>query len=435
MVHDFDVIVLDLTLPGMDGLEVARKLRGEAHKQTPILMLTARDALEQKLTGFESGADDYMTKPFALQELAARLEVLARRGKGPQSRVLKVADLTFNLDTLTVKREGKSIQLNPIGLKLLQALMEASPSVVTRQELEQRVWGEELARYRFAARAYPRPARGDRQAVREAADPYPARHRLSDGRSGCSRRRRLRSRLIVSFALFGFGLSALFALAALNIRARVENELVSSACSRTSIRRSRTSMCIRISRSGRSSSVHGCSAIARCIARRFRGRASRLAYTTCCNADENGLPRHYKLAVRRRYGFIAFITYDVSRDDLGKRQLNLALVGAVLLFGLLSLVLGFWLSRKVIKPVTELAARLRAAARAARRSRWRRILPRTRWGNWPLRWTITRSGRLAHGRARPRIQRRRQPRIAHAAGGDRHHHRTAAWTIPISPRR
>ncbi|WP_426286641.1 response regulator transcription factor [Luteibacter sp. E-22] len=144
VVHDFDVIVLDLTLPGMDGLDVAKKLRHEAHKQTPVLMLTARDSLEHKLTGFESGADDYMTKPFALQELAARLEVLARRGKGPQSRVLKVGGLTYNLDTLTVTREGKSIQLNPIGLKLLQALMEASPSVVTRQDLEQRVWGEEL---------------------------------------------------------------------------------------------------------------------------------------------------------------------------------------------------------------------------------------------------------------------------------------------------
>ncbi|GAB3025220.1 MULTISPECIES: response regulator transcription factor [Oleiagrimonas] len=144
VVHDFDVIVLDLTLPGMDGLEVARKLRHEAHKQTPILMLTARDALEQKITGFESGADDYMTKPFALQELGVRLEVLARRGKGPQSRVLKVADLTYNLDTLTVTRAGTSIQLNPIGLKLLQALMDASPSVVTRHDLEQKVWGEEL---------------------------------------------------------------------------------------------------------------------------------------------------------------------------------------------------------------------------------------------------------------------------------------------------
>jgi DNA-binding response OmpR family regulator len=144
VVNDFDVIVLDLTLPGMDGIEVCKKLRGEAHKQTPVLMLTARDALEQKLTGFDSGADDYMTKPFALQELVARLEVLARRGKGPKSRVLKIADLTFNLDTLVVIRAGQSIQLNPIGLKLLQALMEASPSVVTRQDLEQKVWGEEL---------------------------------------------------------------------------------------------------------------------------------------------------------------------------------------------------------------------------------------------------------------------------------------------------
>ena len=144
VVNEFDPIVLDLTLPGMDGLEVCRKLRQEARKQTPVLMLTARDALDHKLSGFDSGADDYMTKPFALQELEARLLVLARRGKGPQSRVLQVADLSFNLDTLTVTRAGKQIPLNPIGLKLLQFLMEASPSVVTRQDLEHRVWGEEL---------------------------------------------------------------------------------------------------------------------------------------------------------------------------------------------------------------------------------------------------------------------------------------------------
>ena len=74
VVHDFDAIVLDLTLPGMDGLEVCRKLRQEARRQTPVLMLTARDALDQKLTGFDSGADDYMVKPFALQELEARLD-------------------------------------------------------------------------------------------------------------------------------------------------------------------------------------------------------------------------------------------------------------------------------------------------------------------------------------------------------------------------
>jgi len=144
VVNDFDAIVLDLNLPGMDGLEVCRKLRQDARKQTPVLMLTARDALTSKLEGFDAGADDYLVKPFALQEVDARLAVLLRRGKGPQSRILNVADLEYNLDTLEVRREGRLLQLNPTALKILQSLMESSPSVVTRQELETRVWGEEL---------------------------------------------------------------------------------------------------------------------------------------------------------------------------------------------------------------------------------------------------------------------------------------------------
>ncbi|GJM08463.1 MAG: DNA-binding response regulator [Lysobacteraceae bacterium] len=144
VVNEFDVIVLDLMLPGMDGLDVCRRLREDARKQTPILMLTARDRLEQKLKGFETGADDYMVKPFALQELEARLQVLVRRARPSQPRVLKVADLEYNLDTLTVRRAKQELNLNPTGLKLLQRLMEASPSVVPRQELELRVWGEEL---------------------------------------------------------------------------------------------------------------------------------------------------------------------------------------------------------------------------------------------------------------------------------------------------
>src|SRR5690606_10540422 len=82
VVHEFDAIVLDLNLPGMDGLEVCRKLRNEARKQTPVLMLTARDSLENKLAGFDSGADDYLIKPFALQEVDVRLNALSRRGKG-----------------------------------------------------------------------------------------------------------------------------------------------------------------------------------------------------------------------------------------------------------------------------------------------------------------------------------------------------------------
>src|SRR6187431_3311256 len=136
VVHEFDAIVLDLNLPGMDGLEVCRKLRNEARKQTPVLMLTARDSLDNKLSGFDSGADDYLIKPFALQEVEVRLNALSRRGKGVQTRVLNTGDLEYNLDTLEVRREARLLQLNPTALKILQALMEASPAVVTRQELE-----------------------------------------------------------------------------------------------------------------------------------------------------------------------------------------------------------------------------------------------------------------------------------------------------------
>ena len=144
VVNEFDAIVLDLALPGMDGLEVCRKLRAEAGKETPVLMLTARDRLEDKLAGFETGADDYLVKPFELQEVAARLKVLAGRGRRKKRRELMVGDLKYNLDTLNVSRGENEIYLNPIGLKLLHCLMEASPNVVSRSELEMEVWGEEM---------------------------------------------------------------------------------------------------------------------------------------------------------------------------------------------------------------------------------------------------------------------------------------------------
>lgn len=141
---ELDAIVLDLALPGMDGLEVCRKLREENRSETPVLMLTARDQLDDKLAGFESGADDYLVKPFELREVEARLEVLARRGQRIAPRELDVGDLHFNLETKTVSRAGKTINLNPIGMKLLEKLMSASPAVVSRAELEHHVWGEEL---------------------------------------------------------------------------------------------------------------------------------------------------------------------------------------------------------------------------------------------------------------------------------------------------
>lgn len=144
VVNDFDAMVLDLALPGMDGLELCRKLREEARKETPVLMLTARDQLDDKLAGFDSGADDYLVKPFELAEVDARLQVIRRRGQRIRPRELTVGDLRFNLETLKVTRQDKSIELNPIGLKLLEKLMTASPAVVPRRELEQWVWGEEL---------------------------------------------------------------------------------------------------------------------------------------------------------------------------------------------------------------------------------------------------------------------------------------------------
>ena len=144
VVNEFDSIVLDLALPGMDGLEVCRKLRSEAGKDTPVLMLTARDRLEDKLAGFDTGADDYLVKPFELQEVEARLNVLAARGRRRNRRELRVGDLRYNLDTLNVSRGETEIYLNPIGLKLLHCLMDASPSVVSRAELEMEVWGEEM---------------------------------------------------------------------------------------------------------------------------------------------------------------------------------------------------------------------------------------------------------------------------------------------------
>jgi DNA-binding response OmpR family regulator len=140
---EYDVIVLDLTLPGMDGLELCRRLR-DSGNTTPVLILTARDTLAAKLEGFAAGSDDYLVKPFALQELDARIRALVRRARCEQEREqLRVADLTFDPDTLRVERGGKVINLPPIPLKMLALLIRQSPRVVPKRELERRIWGNE----------------------------------------------------------------------------------------------------------------------------------------------------------------------------------------------------------------------------------------------------------------------------------------------------
>lgn len=141
--NPYDAIILDVMLPGMDGIAVCRKLRDEARRDTPILMLTARDTLEDKVAGLEAGADDYVVKPFEMRELEARIRALQRRQRGGVTReTLRVADLALDLGTLEVTRGGQVIRLMPIGLRLLTALMRASPRVVSRQQLEREVWGE-----------------------------------------------------------------------------------------------------------------------------------------------------------------------------------------------------------------------------------------------------------------------------------------------------
>jgi DNA-binding response OmpR family regulator len=129
----------------MDGLEVCRKLRAEAKKATPVLMLTARDTLDDKIRGLEAGGDDYLIKPFALQELEARIRALIRRDRRQVSaEVLRVGDLVLDTATLRATRGGQELQLSPIGLRLLTILMRESPRVVSRRDIEREIWGDAL---------------------------------------------------------------------------------------------------------------------------------------------------------------------------------------------------------------------------------------------------------------------------------------------------
>ena len=105
-------------------------------------MLTARDALDDRLHGLRAGADDYLIKPFALSELVARIEAIVRRAHGKRKRLLQVADLVYDLDTLSITRAGKPLKLNPLGMKLLEVLMQRSPAVVRRESLEEALWGD-----------------------------------------------------------------------------------------------------------------------------------------------------------------------------------------------------------------------------------------------------------------------------------------------------
>jgi DNA-binding response OmpR family regulator len=143
--NDYDAIILDQMLPGMDGVVLLEKIRNEAKRTVPVLILTARDTLQDKIAGLDAGADDYLVKPFQIKELEARIRALIRRQRGLLSpEKLQVADLIFDTGTLEVSRAGTPIKLTPIGLKILKILMHASPRVVSRREIERQIWGDIL---------------------------------------------------------------------------------------------------------------------------------------------------------------------------------------------------------------------------------------------------------------------------------------------------
>jgi DNA-binding response OmpR family regulator len=142
LTQDYDAIILDIMLPGMDGLTFCKKLREDGEKETPLLMLTARDTLSDKLKGFEAGADDYLIKPFEMKELSARIGALVRRSAHAKEKLLRVGNLEIDLGKMHVQRAGHSIELNRACLKILAILMKASPNVVSRKEIEHALWSD-----------------------------------------------------------------------------------------------------------------------------------------------------------------------------------------------------------------------------------------------------------------------------------------------------
>jgi DNA-binding response OmpR family regulator len=138
---DYDVLILDVMLPGLDGLSVLRQLR-ERGRDTHVLLLTARDTVEDRVTGLRAGADDYLVKPFAFDELLARVEALGRRQRGRKDPVLRVADLELDTAARTVRRAGQPIPLLPREYALLEYLAGRAGEVVSRADIEAHIYDD-----------------------------------------------------------------------------------------------------------------------------------------------------------------------------------------------------------------------------------------------------------------------------------------------------
>lgn len=141
--NSYDVVVLDLGLPGLDGIDVCKQLRRESRSALPILILTARDSERDTISGLDAGGDDYLVKPVSLAVLGARLRALQRRSTGSVGGQLQVADLILDLHIRTARRGLRKLDLTPSGFRLLERLMAASPALVSRQDVEYLLWGDQ----------------------------------------------------------------------------------------------------------------------------------------------------------------------------------------------------------------------------------------------------------------------------------------------------
>lgn len=139
--HDYDALLLDLNLPRMNGISLCEKIRADGN-DTPVLMLTARDQLADKIAGFQAGTDDFLVKPFELEELVLRVRSLTRRRSGQVQR-LTCGDLVLDLTRRRAERSGKLLHFSPVAWKLLETLTRASPAAVSRKKLQTSVWGDD----------------------------------------------------------------------------------------------------------------------------------------------------------------------------------------------------------------------------------------------------------------------------------------------------
>ncbi|ABV85663.1 response regulator transcription factor [Shewanella pealeana] len=141
--NSYDVIIMDIMMPKIDGITAVRKLREELYCNTPILFLTAKDSLDDKVAAFKAGGDDYLLKPFAMEELSLRLHALSNRGPRQDIGTLSFADIKINTQTDVVTRGEQPIKLSRIQLKILKVLLKRAPSIVSRQDVTDAVWGDE----------------------------------------------------------------------------------------------------------------------------------------------------------------------------------------------------------------------------------------------------------------------------------------------------